>query len=224
MRPYLRIFGPEHLFILAAVLSLAAILALIHRRRLTTSKVLRLGLAAALFADTVLFYSYQITHHLFWFPGGLPLELCDAALVLSFLALLTLNKTIFDLAYYIALGGASMALLTPNLWEPFPSFGTVQFFIAHGLTVAGVLFLLWSGQARPGPGSVWKAMLAGNIIAVFVGAFDYAFKTNYMYLRAKPASVSLMDVLGPWPWYIGSCELVAIGIFWLLYLPVRPRT
>ena len=209
--------------ILAAIPSLAAVLALIHRRLPLGSKALRLGLAAVLLMDTVIFYSYLATHHLFWFPSGLPLELCDAALCLSFLALLTLHRTVFELAYYIALGGSSMALLTPNLWEPFPSFGTVQFFIAHGLTVTGVLFLVWSGQVRPGPGSVWKAMLAVNIFAAFVGIFDYFYKTNYMFLRAKPANLSLLSVLGPWPWYIGSCELVALCLFSLLYLPFRPR-
>jgi uncharacterized membrane protein YwaF len=46
-----------------------------------------------------------------------------------------------DLVYYWVLAGSSMELHTPNLWEPFPSFGTVQFFISHGLTVAGVLYL-----------------------------------------------------------------------------------
>lgn len=223
MRPYIRLFGPAHLLILAAIPSIAAVLALIHRRLPLGSKALRLGLAAVLLMDTVIFYSYLATHHLFWFPGGLPLELCDAALCLSFLALLTLNRTVFELAYYIALGGTSMALLTPNLWEPFPSFGTIQFFIAHGLTVTGVLFLVWSGQARPGPGSVWKAMLAVNIFAAFVAIFDYFYKTNYMFLRAKPANLSLLSVLGPWPWYIGSCELVALCLFSLLYLPFRPR-
>lgn len=223
MRPYIRLFGPAHLLILAAVPSLAAVLALIHRRLPPGSKILRLSLATALFVDTVVFYSYLVWHRLFTFPGGLPLELCDVALVLSFLALLTLKRTIFEFAYYIALGGTSMALLTPNLWEPFPSFGTVQFFIAHGLTVTGVLFLVWSGQARPGPGSVWKAMLAVNIFAAFVGIFDYFYKTNYMFLHAKPANLSLLSVLGPWPWYIGSCELVALCLFSLLYLPFRPK-
>jgi hypothetical integral membrane protein (TIGR02206 family) len=223
MRPYIRLFGPAHLAILAAIPSLAAVLALIHRRLGPGSRTLRLALAAVLLSDTVVFYTYLIRHRLFVFPGGLPLELCDFALVLSFLALLTLDKTIFDIAYYLALGGSSMALLTPNLWEPFPSFGTVQFFVAHGLTVAGVLFLLWSGQARPRPGSVSKAMLAINLVAIVVGTFDYLYGTNYMYLRAKPASVSLMNLLGPWPWYIASCELVALCVFALLYLPYRSK-
>jgi hypothetical integral membrane protein (TIGR02206 family) len=222
LKPYLRLFGPEHLAILAAVPLFAAALALIHRKLPRCAKSLRLGLAVALLLDTAVYYGYLATHGQLTFPGHLPLELCDASLCLVIITLFTVNKAVFDLAYYGALAGATMALLTPNLWEPFPSFGTVQFFVAHGLTVAGVLCLLWSGQARPRPGSVARAMLGVNIFAVFVGAFDFYFKTNYMYLRAKPQNASLLSFLGPWPWYLVATEAVALCLFFLLYLPFRP--
>jgi hypothetical integral membrane protein (TIGR02206 family) len=114
-----------------------------------------------------------------------------------------------------------MALLTPNLLEPFPSFGTVQFFVSHGLTVAGVLYMLWSGQARPRPWSVARAMIGINVFAVLVGPFDYLYKTNYFFLRSKPANPSLLDLLGPWPIYLAGTEAVALILFLLLYLPVR---
>lgn len=221
MRPYIRLFGPEHLVILVTVPAFAAFLAVVQRRLFAGSRGLRLMVAALLVCDTVVFYWYQVAHGLVSFPGHLPLELCDLSLMLVCVSLLTLNKRVFDLAYYLSLGGASMALLTPNLWEPFPSFGTVQYFVAHGLTVAGVLYLVWSGLARPRRGSIGRAMLGANVFASAVGGFDIVFKTNYMYLRAKPPSASLLDILGPWPWYIVSGEVVALAIFGLLYLPFR---
>jgi hypothetical integral membrane protein (TIGR02206 family) len=215
------LFGPVHLVILGAVPSLAVILAALHRRLALGSKWLRLGLATSLLLDTGVFYGYMTWRGQLTFPDHLPLELCDASLCLVILALFTLNRTIFDLAYYGALGGATMALLTPNLWEYFPSFGTVQFFVAHGLIVTGVLYLLWSRQARPRPGSVGRAMLGVNIYAIFVGTFDFIYKTNFMYLRAKPQSASLLAFLGPWPWYLAAAEVVALVVFLLLYLPFR---
>jgi hypothetical integral membrane protein (TIGR02206 family) len=215
------LFGPTHVFILASVVALGAILSILQRRLLPNSRFLRLGLAVALLVDSAVFYGFQITHGQLTFPDHLPLELCDASLCLVIISLFTLNETVFDLAYYGALAGATMALLTPNLWEPFPSFGTIQFFIAHGLIVAGTLYLVWSRLARPRPWSVLRAMAGVNLFAASVGAFDFVYKTNYMYLRAKPANASLLDVLGPWPWYLVAAEAVALGVFSLLYLPFR---
>ena len=85
----------------------------------------------------------------------MPFALCDAPMALTVLSLFLLRPLLFDLAYYWALAGASMALLTPNLVEPFSSFATVQFFISHGLTVAGVLYLVWSGRPARGLGR-WR--------------------------------------------------------------------
>ena len=154
------------------------------------------------------------------FSDHLPLELCDASMVMTMLSLFVLRPLLFELAYYWARAGASMALLTPNLLEPFPSFIDAQYFVSHGLTVAGVLYLVWSGQASPRPRSVLRAMIGVNVFALLVGPFDYLFKTNYFYLRAKPANPSLLDFLGPWPVYILGAEGLALVLFLLLYWPV----
>jgi hypothetical integral membrane protein (TIGR02206 family) len=215
------LFGPVHLLILGAVPAFAAVLALVQRKLKPGAHWLRVVLASVILLDSIIYYGYLIARGQLTFPNHLPLELCDASLCLVILALFTLNKTVFDLAYYGALGGATMALLTPNLWEPFPSFSTVQFFVDHGLIVVGALYLVWSRQARPRPSSVGRAMLWLNVYAALVGAFDLIFKTNYMYLRNKPPNTSLLDLLGPWPWYILAAEAVAWLVFLLLYLPFR---
>jgi hypothetical integral membrane protein (TIGR02206 family) len=215
------LFGPAHLAILGAIPFLAAVLSRLQRRLSPESRRLRITLGAILLLDTALFYGYLAAHGLLSSPDRLPLELCDATLCLILIALFTLNQAIFDLAYYGALAGSAMALLTPNLLEPFPSLMTVQYFIDHGLVVTSVLYLVWSGQARPRPGSVGRAMLAVNIFAAIAGTTDFLLKTNYMYLRAKPQNASLLDLLGPWPWYIATSEGVAFGLFLLLYLPFR---
>lgn len=216
----LHLLGLAHLVILGAVPLFAAVLAAVQRKLLPGHRGLRFGLVILLFLSTALYYGNFALHGEAMFPNHVPLELCDASLWLVIIALLTLKPAIFDLAYYGALAGASMALLTPNLSDP-SLFLSVQFFADHGLIVAAVLYLVWSRQARPRPGSVGRAMLGLNIFAAIAGTFDFFFKTDYMFLRAKPRTVSLLTFLGPWPWYILACECVAFGLFLLLYLPFR---
>jgi hypothetical integral membrane protein (TIGR02206 family) len=215
------LFGLTHLAILAAIVLLAALLAAVERRLSPGSKGLRLGLAAVLLFDTAWWYGYMAWHGQSLFPSHLPLDLCDVTLYLTVIALFTLSPAVFDVAYYSALAGTSMALLTPDLWEQFPSLPTVQFFIAHGLVVTAVLYLVWSRLAQPRKGSVARTMLALNLLAAFDGVFNWIFKTNFMYLCAKPARASLLDLFGPWPWYIVVTEGVAFVLFLLLYLPFR---
>jgi hypothetical integral membrane protein (TIGR02206 family) len=217
----LHLFGLVHLAILAAVPLLALLLARLQRRLKPGAKPLRWLLALSLVLCSVAYYGNLIRHGEQMFPGHIPLELCDISLWITVFALLTLSPALFDLAYYYGIAGASMALLTPNMQEP-SLFLSIQFFTDHGLIVVAILYLVWSRQARPRPWSVARAAVVLNFIALAIGTFDALYNTDYMFLRAKPVTVSALDILGPWPWYIVSCEAVGLGLFLLLYLPFRP--
>src|SRR5258708_39590139 len=140
------ISGPVHIAILSTIPVLAAILAAIERWISAGRGGLRIGLAITLLLNSIVRYGYLAARGWLTFPYHLPLALCDATLCLMIVALLTLNATIFELAYYGALAGTSMALLTPDLWEPFPSFSTVQFVVARVLVLVGALYFLSSGR------------------------------------------------------------------------------
>ena len=219
----LPLLGAAHVAILGGVVAAGALLAFLQRTWARGFKGLRMGVGAALLADTAAWYGYQIALRQPIFPQNLPLELCDITLLLTIAVLFWRSALLFDLVYYWALAGTSMALLTPDLWEQFPSLATCQFFFAHGLVVAAVLYLVWSGEMRPRPGSVGRAMIGVNVCAACDGAFDAIFHTNYMYLARKPENASLLSILGPWPWYLAATEIVALALFVLLYLPFRRR-
>ena len=217
----LPLFGPAHLAILAAVPAVAAALAITARRRPAAGRPIGHALGAFLLLNELVWYAYQIHHGYLRFPGQLPLQLCDVAVWFAALAALLRSAWAFDLVWYWGLCGAGMALLTPDLWTPFPSYLAIAFFLSHGGVVTTILFLAWSGEARPRPGSVGRAFIAVNAAAAVIGVFDAVFRTNYFYLRQRPSHASLLDFLGPWPLYILLAEPLVLLLFWILWLPFR---
>jgi len=214
-------FGPAHLASLVAVPLAAAALAALVRRRPGAARPIRGALAAGLAANELAWYVHALAQGWVRPPHGLPLDLCDVLLWLTVWALAAPRPWTLDVVYYLGLAGSGMALLTPDPGAPLGSYGGAKFFLAHGGVVGAILFLVLSGALRPRPGSWWRAFLWVNLYGALVAVFDWAFGTNYMYLREKPAAASLLDGLGPGPWYVLAAEPVALLLLWLLHLPFR---
>jgi hypothetical integral membrane protein (TIGR02206 family) len=216
MQEEFHLFSPLHLAILLAIPLLAAALAWMTRQFPRSALAVRIALASLLIADGLGWYSYRYYVQGVRVPEIVPLELCDASFWLTAAALLTLEEHTFYLAYYWGIAGSGMAVLTPYLRVPLHTYQSFQYFTGHGLLIVGVLYLIWSRQARLGARSWWFAWWALNVYGVTVGVVDFLCGTNFMYLRQKPASSSMFDVLGSWPWYIVGADVVALSLFWLM--------
>ena len=223
MQAGFRLFGPVHLAILGAIPTAAALLARIGRRSRAAARRIRMGLGFSLAACEAAGLVYEWRSGGLRFPYGLPLQLCDVTVVLATVAAFTLAQWSFEFAWFGAILGSGMAVLTPDLWAAPVSFATIGFFLLHGLAIVTVLTLACQHHLRLRPGAAWRTFALLNAIAAAVGAFDVAFGTNYMYLRAKPARVSLLTYLGPWPVYIVAADLLAAVLFHLVELPLRSR-
>lgn len=218
----LRLLGATHLAILAAVPLAAWALAAVARGRPALTLPLCRVMAAGIASNELVWYRHAIAQGWVDPPHGLPLDLCDVTLWLAVYALATLAPWALEAIYYLGVAGSGMALLTPDLaGVPFPSYAALQFFLAHGSVVASALFLVWTGRLRPRPGAWWRTFLGVNGYAAAVAVVNLRFGTNYMYLCEKPGSGSLLDLLGPWPWYVLAGEVVALGLLFLLSLPFR---
>jgi hypothetical integral membrane protein (TIGR02206 family) len=214
--------GPLHIALLAGTAAAAVLLMALCRRVAAARRTVRLLLGFGLALNELVWWAFRYSHeglHL-W---NLPLQLCDVTLWATVVACLTLAPALVEFAYFAGLAGAAMALLTPDLWSPWPTYPAIYFFLVHGGIVVGIAVLVMGGIAPLRAGAVWRAsgMLAGY--AASVGVVNAIFGTNFMYLCRKPANPSLLDVLGPWPIYLVGGSVLALALFWLLWLPVRPR-
>ena len=217
------LFGPLHLSILAVIAAAGIVLCRLLRKDTISPTAVRLVIAACLASSEFIWWIFRYSHEGIHVARNLPLQLCDGSLWATVLACATLAPRLVEFSYFAGLAGAGMALLTPDLWSPWPTYPAIEFFIAHGLIVIGASALVYGRIAPLRPGAVWRAFGMLLAYAAVVGTFDAVFQANYMYLRQKPGNASLLDTLGPWPVYLIAGAAVGIALFWLLWLPARPN-
>ena len=214
-------FEPAHW--IGAIVAIAVAVGLPVAGLLLSSPIqkrwLELGLASLLLAHVVAnasvragIYGQPVLQHL-------PLHLCGASIMLSCLVLIFHSYRAYEITYFWALGGAIPALIMPDVEYSFPHPFFVMFFTGHGLELTAVMFATIAMGFRPYRGSIARAIWATIIYAAIVAPLNYILDTNYLYLRHKPEQATLIDFLGPWPWYILSLAAIAVLAAIVLYLP-----
>lgn len=151
-----------------------------------------------------------------WSLGtSLPLQLCDWAWVAAVYALWTRNPTASAFTYYVGLTLSIQGIVTPSLGESFPDPRFFGFWGMHFLVVWAAGYLTWGLGIRPTWRSYGISVAVTAAWALTAYMFNVVADTNYGYLNRKPPGASLLDLLGPWPWYV-VFEVLIITAFWLL--------
>ena len=217
----MRLFGPLHISLLVATALIGAGLVKAGLRWPAAKRPLRLALGAFLAVNEIIWWIFRYSHEGFRFPYNLPLQLCDVTVWTTALACLTLVPWLVEFSYFAGIAGAGMALLTPDLWSPWPSYPAIYFFLAHGGIVVAIAFLVFARIAPLRPGALPRGFGMLLVYAGFVGLFDWIFRTNYMYLCTKPKGDTALSYFGPWPIYLAASFGLALALFWLLWLAAR---
>ncbi|MDD4715720.1 MAG: TIGR02206 family membrane protein [Oscillospiraceae bacterium] len=183
----------------------------------------RYFLAVFLLANEILSVLWSAAAGVFTLDYALPIQLCDAAAFLSAAMLLWGYQLPFELVYFWGLGGSLQALITPDLYYPFPHFVFFNFFFTHGAIVTAVFYMIAAKGCKPTLRSVGKTVLCTNLYAGLIAVVNRLTGGNYMFLSHKPEGASVLDFLGPWPWYLLSLEGVLLATCLVLYSPFAVR-
>jgi len=153
--------------------------------------------------------------------SALPIQLCDAAIFIAAFALVLRTQLLVEITYFWGLAGTIQAVITPDLPQHFPAFPYFQYYVAHGGIVLAALFLVVGLGRWPRRDSVLRVLVITVAFTLLVGAIDAATGADYMYLRSKPGSATLLDLLGPWPWYLAWAALIGVALLLVLDAPFR---
>lgn len=213
------VYGPSHQAVLAVFALGAALLVWVGRRQTESQARLFgriLGVLTAAIYGAVLVYSL--------FPPAIgrsvPLRLTDLATVAAAYALWSQRHWPFALTYYWGLVLSTQALISPVLVSPdFPHYQFLGFWAIHLLVVWAAIYLTWGRRMRPGWRSYRFTVLVTMVWAAVTFAFNSIAGTDYGFLNGKPATTTLLDVLGPWPVYVVTAALLLLIVWALMTWP-----
>lgn len=214
------LFGPLHLTILALTVLIPMLLALVVRSWPVVSHGVRGAFLLTLAGSKLTTLGFALHGGYLTWQNGLPMHLCDWALICCIISLISRQQLFFELAYFWGLSGTFQAMLTPDLGWDFPDPRFFTFFLGHGGIIATVLYLAWGEKMKPGPFSILRALAYTQLYLAVSLSVNYLLDANYGYLCAKPLKASLLDHMGPWPWYILALEGICVVFFVLFYSPV----
>jgi hypothetical integral membrane protein (TIGR02206 family) len=220
-------YGPSYWGALAVFAVGTALLVWTGRRQ---SDAQARRVSRSLGAVTTAIYAAIVVYNMI--PPGIdysvPLQLTDVATIVAAYALWTQRHWAYALTYYWGLVLSVQALITPVLRGPdFPHYQFLAFYAIHLLVVWAAVYLTWGRGMRPDWPSYWMAVLVTVAWMAVTVSFNAIAGTNYGFLNRKPASASLLDLLGPWPVYVFIAAALVFGVWALMTWPwerQRPRS
>ncbi|MBN2797278.1 MAG: TIGR02206 family membrane protein [Clostridia bacterium] len=211
-----KLFGNHHLMTIAIMFVLSVIIILMAKKYKRSIKIYLI--ISLIFMDG----SYRL-----WggFYQGIDLEvfftlhLSSAAVILTILTMLHYKQILFDVLVYLALLAVPQAIITPGIIHyGFPHLRFFHILWIHFTVITAVFYMLLIEKHRPSKQSLKRALVVTHIYGVLVFIINRIFDTNYMFIGRKTSAVTVIDYLGPWPYYILSLDLILIITFWLLSL------
>ena len=205
---------------LIAVALIASIF--VANKKLNYQQNLLIGRSLSLFlALTVVVYTiFEIVFGRFTIAEDLPLSTCNLFCILAPWLFWRPNFKFFVVVYFLVMAGTLQAVLTPDLYRGFPSYGFFKYWITHVGLVLLVIHYLVCFELYPTAKSMLSAFAWLNIYVLALFPINFLLGANYFYLMAKPINPSVLDYFGPWPIYILVAELLVMGFFAIAMLPV----
>jgi hypothetical integral membrane protein (TIGR02206 family) len=215
-----RPFSNEHIITMAIIVTLSIFLFVYRKKLEGKRKLFRYTLALIILVANVWYHLWLVSENEWSAKNALPLQLSDLAALLSIVMLLTRSEKIFQFMYFAGLASAIQAIITPDLYHfSFPHFLYFQSFVSHGGVILACLFMVAAFSYRPTIRSLWGSVLIVNLYAGCLFFINKQLGSNYMYMMKKAGMNTILNILGPWPWYMLSVEIVMIVSFYLLYSP-----
>lgn len=224
--PRFELFGPTHLATILVVVLVILLLTRFKGASETTRTKVRWTMAIILWGVEASWHLWNLSIGTWNIQTMLPLHMCSVLIWLTGFMLIYKNYSIYEFVYFLGIGGALQALLTPEIGiYNFPHFRYIQTFASHGLLIGAGVYMTIVEGFRPTWKSILRIFIIANIYMLVVYFINAGIGSNYLMVNGKPPMATVLDLLPAWPYYLPWLEVIALATCLLLYIPfiVRDR-
>lgn len=150
----------------------------------------------------------------------LPLHLCPIVIILSIFMMFFHSEALFQPVYFWSMG-AFFAIFMPELREGMSDFASQSFYITHFFILFSTVYAFIHFRFRPTTAGFIVSFLLLITLAFIMYFVNIQLGTNYLYVNQPPVTKSLVDFMGPWPYYIFSLAGIYLTLSFVLYLPFK---
>lgn len=217
------LFGTVHLITIAVVILTSILLPKFYKNKsdyqISMMKKIIAGVIAAHVIISPFKDLYLLANPYDW-RETIPLHMCDLSEIFLVWFLLGGPRILYICAFFWGLGGATMAILTPDISHH--DLDYIFFMVGHGMIVVGIMYATVTLGNRPyAKDIVTVSLITALVLLPIVYGINLLLgePANFWYLMTKPAGASLMDMFPEPPYHLIVTTPIAIAVFYLIYLP-----
>jgi hypothetical integral membrane protein (TIGR02206 family) len=217
------LFGTVHLITIAVVIITSIFLPKFYKNKSDRQISMMKKIIAGVIAAHVIISPYKDLYLLanpYDWRETIPLHMCDLSEIFLIWFLLGGPRILYICAFFWGLGGATMAILTPDISHH--DLDYIFFMVGHGMIIVGIMYATVTLGNRPYAKDIATVALITALVLlpiVYVINLLLGEPANFWYLMSKPAGASLMDMFPEPPYHLLVTTPIAIALFYLIYLP-----
>ncbi|MBP1950965.1 YwaF family protein [Virgibacillus litoralis] len=212
-------FGTSHIIMLLIYFIGIVIFILFLKKILTDTSlynIVRWSLFGLLILSEVSYQTWTAVNGIWSLREHTPLHLCGIAGITGAIALVTHNRKLIQVTFFIGLIPALLALITPELPYDVPHYRFWKFFIHHTAISWTSIFLVATSSLKIHIKSLLETFGYLLLYAIIIGFIINPFlDSNYLYLSHTPTATTPLDVLGSGIWYYVNLCGLAFTVFFI---------
>jgi len=192
-------YGLQHITIIILIICLSIGLPIFTKRSFSQyQQLLTSRIIAIIISCWVILYDLILLNlGKFNYKTDLPLDICNLMGLLIPFLMWSPSMQLFPYLYFYIMAGTTQAVFVPYLFDGFPNFVFIKFWVVHGGLIVYILYVAVVWKFKLTLKDIWRSFLLLQLYGLLIYLTNKQIGANYIFLVQKPPTNSIFDYFGP---------------------------